>query len=364
MMDRVRSSSLRIVWAALVVAALVAVGCVACRSTLDSGGRSPQPSASSSTTAPTSPTSHSAVVVPPPAGDYADAVRAAVRHGLQVWLEADLVKRWLAGPSSFDAALVQLGSLATIKGVDGIKIADELGYHDGLTSAAQVRGFLSASSSGLARYAPGKPLLIDMIVPSLGCLPDVSPPLIWSTECMVKSDGQYPQLSLASITGYLQMHAVSVLDLSTGLLPDSTYVGWGVTRDTVQTTAWAKVASLGWRSLVVLHARKALAHPGAYTESVQQTQADLTTWVDLPLRDGAQAVDVWTWRQLYQGDINRLLDPGLQSNALWAGLRAERARGDALFTHFSPHSLEVSLDTDLTMMATVFTAVFVAAGTG
>jgi hypothetical protein len=300
----------------------------------------------------------------PAAGDYADAVRAAVRHGLQVWLEADLVKRWQAGPSSFDAALGQLGSLSQIRGVAGIKIADELGYHDGLSTAAQIRAFLTAASSGLARYAPGKPLLIDMIVPTLGCLPDVSPPLIWSTECMVKSDGQYPQLSLASITGYLQLHAVSVLDLSTGLLPDATYVGWGVTRDTVQNAAWAKVTALGWRSLVVLHARKALAHPGAYTETVQQTQDDLHTWVDLPLHDGAQAVDVWTWRQLYQGDINRLLNPGLQSNALWAALRAARLRGAVLFTHFSPHSLEVGLDADLSMMATVFTSVFIAAGTG
>jgi hypothetical protein len=49
---------------------------------------------------------------------------------------------------------------------------------------------------------------------------------------------------------------------------------------------------------------------------------------------------------------------------LWTGLLARRAAGDTLFTHFSPHSVEIGLDADLAMMASVFTAVFVAAGTG
>jgi len=35
-----------------------------------------------------------------------------------------------------------------------------------------------------------------------------------------------------------------------------------------------------------------------------------------------------------------------------------------LFTHFTPSSVEVSLDADLAAIASVFTDVFVAAGTG
>jgi len=73
---------------------------------------------------------------------------------------------------------------------------------------------------------------------------------------------------------------------------------------------------------------------------------------------------VWTWRQKYQGDIYRLLDPGLRPNPLWASLQQRRARGDVLFTHLSPQSVEVGLDADLKVLAQVFTDLFVAAGTG
>jgi hypothetical protein len=281
-------------------------------------------------------------VAPARTGDYAAAVHAALRHGLQVWLEADLVKRWREGSDSFDAALVQVGSLAAIPGVIGVKIADELGYGDGLDSTAQVTAFLNAASAGMHRVAPGKPLLVDMIVPQLGCLPDHQPPLLWSTECTV----------------------ISVLDLSTGLLPDTTYGGWGTDRDTAQKYAWSKATQLGWGSLVTLHARKALAHPGTYSESDSTAAADVHTWVDIPLESGASAVDVWTWRQKYQGDINRLLDPELKPNVLWEQLMMRRAHGAKLFTHLSPHSLEVGLDADLSVLAEVFTAVFIAAGTG
>ncbi len=95
-----------------------------------------------------------------------------------------------------------------------------------------------------------------------------------------------------------------------------------------------------------------------------QAAADVHTWVDVPMSDGATAVDVWTWRQRYEGDINRILNPGLQPNALWDDLVARRQQGARLFTHMSPHSLEESLDADLAKLAQAFTDVFVAAGTG
>jgi hypothetical protein len=303
-------------------------------------------------------------VAPASSGDYAAAVHAALRHGLQVWLETDLVKRWKAGGASFNSALVQIGSLAAIPGVAGVKIADELGYDDGLTSAGQIRAFLTAASTGMRRVAPGKPLLVDMIVPQLGCLPDHNPPLLWSTECTVRLEGQYPQLTLSAVTSYLRLGIVSVLDLSTGLLPDSSYAGWGTDRDTAQGYAWSKVKELGWGNLVTLHGRKALAHAGSYSQSESTAAAAVHTWVDLPLQNGASAVDVWTWRQKYEGDISRLLDPDLKPNVLWAQLEMRRAEKAVLFTHLSPHSLEVGLDADLTVLAQVFTGVFVAAGTG
>ena len=59
------------------------------------------------------------------------------------------------------------------------------------------------------------------------------------------------------------MHAIDVLDLSTGLLSDSTYASWGTTSDAAQTAAWQEVSRRGWPGLVQLQPRKALAHPGS-----------------------------------------------------------------------------------------------------
>lgn len=345
------------VLAATVAAAALCAGC-------GTGRGHESPSAARGSSSPARPTSTARFVPPVATGDYADAVRAAHRHGLRVWLESDLVKRWLQGTASFQAALTQLGSLAALPGVVGIKIADELGYHDGLNSADRVHAFLAAASAGLARTAPGKPLLVDMIVPELGCDSTRQPPAVWGTICVVKLRGQYPQLTLDAITSYLRSGTIDVLDLSTGLLPDSTYVGWGTDRDAVQQDAWAEVVRLGWPKLVRMQARKALAHPGSYDKPADAAAADVHTWIDLPLAGGATAVDVWTWRQFYEGSINRILDPGLRSNVLWDELVQRHDRGARLFTHLSPHSLEVGLDTDLAKLAQVFSDVFVAAGTG
>ncbi len=313
---------------------------------------------------PTAVRTTSAIPYPAATSNYAATIQLAHRDGLGVWIEADLVERWLRGPASFTGALYQIGDLARLPGVKGIKIADEMAYHDGLTSVAQVRAFLAAAKSGLDKYAPGKPLLVDMVVPEMGCLPDHQPPLRWSTICQVRARGQYPALALDAIDGYLQMGAIGVLDLSTDLLPDATYVGWGVDRNIAQNDAWAMALSRGWGQLTHLQGRKALAHPGTYTESMAQTEADLKTFVDLPMKDGASAIDIWTWRQLYKGDIYRIADPGARPNALWQGLKERRAAGAHMFTHISPNSVEISLQDDLKMISTVFTDVFVAAGTG
>jgi hypothetical protein len=55
--------------------------------------------------------------------------------------------------------------------VVGVKIADELGYADGLHSPAEVSTFLHTTAVALRAAAPGKLILVDMIVPELGCMP-------------------------------------------------------------------------------------------------------------------------------------------------------------------------------------------------
>ena len=307
---------------------------------------------------------------PPPAsplaavGDYRNAVDVAARDHLRVWIEADMVKRWEQGEPSFRAAVTRVAVLARRPGVAGIKIADELGYNDGLDSAAKVRQFLAATARALHAAAPHKLILVDMVVPQLGCWPGhqfVGSP---AAACSAAARARYPALALPEIDRYLRMHAIDVLDLSTGLLSDTTYAGWGTTSAAAQAAAWQEVNRRGWPSLVRLQARKALAHPGSYRAAPAQAAADVRLFVDTPLAHGAHAVDIWTWHQEYDGAMYQLMNPGMRPNALWRQLEQQHRAGHVLFTHMSPHSVESGLDRDLAMIATVFTDVFLPAGTG
>jgi len=299
-----------------------------------------------------------------PIATYRDAVTAALADHLRVWIEADMVKRWEQGPRSFREAVTRVAALARRRGVAGIKIADELGYHDGLDSARQIRQFLSATARALRVAAPGKQILADLVVPQLGCLPGRQRAGSPAAACAAHAQAAYPQLALPAVDTYLRMRAISVLDLSTGLLPDSTYASWGTTADAAQIGAWQEVRRRGWPGLARLQSRKALAHPGAYDGTSAQAAADVHLFVDIPIAYGARAVDIWTWHQEYGGQMYSLMNPGMRPNALWDVLEQRRRAGDVLFTHMSPHSVETGLDSDLAQIAAVFTDLFLPAGTG
>ena len=299
-----------------------------------------------------------------PLADYQAAVQVAVAEHLKVWIETDLVKRWQEGPTWFRDAVRQVAVLANQPGVVGIKIADELGYNDGMNSVSKISRFLSAARQALHAAAPGKLILVDMVVPQLGCLPGHQAAGSPAAACASREKAAYPQLALPEVDGYLHMHAIDVLDLSTYLLPDDTYKAWGTTADAAQIAAWQEVDKRGWTGLVRLQARKALAHPGAYRGTSAESAADLQTYVHIPLAHDAHAVDIWTWNQHYEGQEYRLMNPGMQPNALWIQLERLRQSGDVLFTHFSPHSVISGVDSDLAKIATVFTDVFLPAGTG
>jgi hypothetical protein len=307
------------------------------------------------------------IVVPPSPGDitpYLNAMEVAGHNGLHVWIEADLVKRWRAGNESFQQGIDVLAREARNNAVVGIKIADELGYHDGLTTPDQVSAFLDASASALRARAPGKLILVDVVVPELGCLPGYQPPIAAAVTCGATSRRDYPELTLSALDGYLERHDIDVLDVSADLRDDGTYAAWGVSADTAETVAWHAINRRGWANLVTLDARKALAHAGNYTGTAVDAEASLHTFVDIPRQLGAHGIDLWTWRQLYQGRVYRLMDPGSASNALWQAILARHRAGLSLFTHFSPKSVESSVANDMKLLATAFTDVFVAAGTG
>ena len=130
---------------------------------------------------------------------------------------------------------------------------------------------------------------------------------------------------MAAVDGYLASGDIDVLDLSTGLREPDEYASWGLDRRQAQVEAWAEAKRRGWADDVRLQARKALAHPG-YTGDAATARDDVVTFVDLPVEAGAGAVDVWTWRQTYDGQAVRLLDRAATERPV-GRLRAARDRG-------------------------------------
>ncbi|HEX4698994.1 MAG TPA: hypothetical protein VH857_06505 [Actinomycetes bacterium] len=295
---------------------------------------------------------------------YADAVDAAHRHGLAVWLEADLVSRWLQGPPSLAAGVARLAELSRHGGVVGVKIADELGEDDGLGSPARVLAFLHDAAAALRPVLPsGVQILVDVVVPELGCAPGESVAAPLRAACVARVRDRWPGATLASVDAVVRSGDVDAVDVSTGLLDGTQYAQWGLTTEQAQRAAWAEIARRGWGGLVTLRARKAMAVPAPYPTAAAAA-AVLPTFVDAPIAGGARAVDIWTWRQHYDGTTVGLMSAGLRTNALWDGLLARHARGVALLTHLSPSLLLKGLDADLAQVALVFSGVFLATGTG
>lgn len=342
-----------------------------CSNATPDAGRSPSPGITNTGT-PSQPTGGStpaatspATSAPNPSADrYVGLATALHKRGVSIWWETDLVARWLDGPASFNQAITRLGELAKVPGTIGFKVSDELGYRDGLTTMADAADFLKQSKTELGKVAPGKQLLVDAIVPELGCLP-------WrgtnQQGCAQRVRLKYPAATAAAMESYLRAGLIDRLDLSTGLLEDATYAKWGLTKREAQTDAWDRVKNQGWAQLTILQARKALAEPDGYQGSAEQAGSDATDYIDIPIAAGAKAVDIWTWRQQYQGNTVSLLGTDLSANPLWTELVRQRSRGRQLATHMTPSAMpsdDAAFARECDLAAAVFTAVFVAAGTG
>lgn len=309
----------------------------------------------------------SAPTVPPTAQDvralrtkdpYQRVAKLLALRGVRIWWESDLVARWLDGPASFSAAVKRLGVLSKTRGTAGFKIADEIGYHDGLNSPAQAMRFLRAADTALAKVAPGLPILVDAVVLELGCLPRSSQ----AAECQQRARTTAPASTISAITTYLRAGLIDRLDLSTGLAEPSEYPEKNLAA--AQDLAWTYVAAGPWPRLTRLQSRKALAAPSGFSGS---SGTDIKVYVETPRRHGARATDIWTWRQQYQGRTVSLFGSRPTSNPLWEALVAERRAGVSLFTHMTPSALPTTpaaLVSECALAARIFSDVFVAAGTG
>ena len=314
-----------------------------------------------------------------PREQYVALADAVLAQGAQAWVEADLVKAWRAGPERFDSVVGVVAAFVARSGIGGVKIADEFGYGDGL-GASDAQDALRSMTAAMHDRVPDRRVLIDVVVPQLGCLawqesasPGTPGAAGWATatpearsrmrRCAEAEAAKNPAATIAAVDGYVRDGGIDVLDLSAGLRDDAEYAAWGTTRDAAMTAIWAE-ASRRWGDRVTLQARKALAHDGAYDKSAATAEADVHTFVDIPLANGAKAVDVWTWSQPYRGTTRQLTDPGLVDNALVTALRARRERGASLWTHMTPSSLQKGLEGDVRAATSIFGTVFVTSGTG
>ena len=168
---------------------MFAVALAACSSTDTSapgsaGGPTPAPHSG--------PAGGSAAAPTPAVTKYEQAVDAAAARHLSVWLEADLVRRWKEGDGSLREAVDQLARLGARPGVVGVKIADELGQDDGLRDQAEVLAFLKDASTAVRTALPHKQILVDMVVPELGCMPNVPSVVSVSASCAAQARQRWP----------------------------------------------------------------------------------------------------------------------------------------------------------------------------
>jgi hypothetical protein len=230
--------------------------------------------------------------------------------------------------------------------------------------AADATRFLAQATRDVHTRLPGRKVMIDMIVPELGCLAwQGSSASVTMKLCAARENAKNPATTIAAVDGYLRQGGLDVLDLSAGLRSDSEYEGWGTSTDEAMTAIWVE-AVRRWGGMVRLQARKALAHPGKYSGTKAQAEADVHTFVDIPLAEGAKAVDIWTWGQPYKGGTYQLTDPGLGDNTLVEALRDRSKHGAQLWTHMTPSSLQRGLTQDVAAAVGTFGTILVASGTG
>ncbi|MDQ2755587.1 MAG: hypothetical protein M3Y71_03335 [Actinomycetota bacterium] len=296
------------------------------------------------------------------ASPYVKLANALVARGVGVWVEADVVKAYLAGPDRYKQVLAISLDLARRRGVRGIKIADELGYHDG-TTPDTARALVVQAAHDIHAAQPTTKVLIDVVVPELGCLSWTAGATAAMKVCGASARLSDPAASLAAIDSYVATGALDVVDLSAGLRDVTFYAEQGSSRDEAMRLVWRE-AVRRWGTRVTLQARKALARAGPYPYTAVQAEADVHTYVDLPLAAGAHAVDIWTWAQNYQGQLVTITDPGGRPNALTRALQERRVEGVKLWTHMTPSSLQVDLAHDVANASVQFDVVLVAAGTG
>ncbi|MFI6323203.1 hypothetical protein ACIBG8_37135 [Nonomuraea sp. NPDC050556] len=279
----------------------------------------------------------------PTASPMTAAIDAAHAANLRTWVEADLAGAYKAGDVRFQSALATLITHARQPGVAGVKFADNLGYRD-LTSATEIRAFLTAATTALRNALPGKRLSISVVVPELGCGAN--------QKCVSAMRAKYPVITKQQVDGYIRAADVDRVYVASGLF-GTTYAAYGITPAKAAQAQWLAVKALGWDTLVQIGSREyGLAHQGD-TSGWDKATADgqISARVGTALGLGVQTVTLWG----HSSSSYRLLNAGLAPNEVWRALTGYRSR---LSATFDPGKPEISVEADIRTLATTVSEIF------
>jgi hypothetical protein len=267
-----------------------------------------------------------AVLVP-----YGDEqlLKEARAHGLKVYLTFDQDKEFAAGQdiSPTVVSVVQFVK-AHRDAITAIRVADRV--NQGL-APDQTLGYLRATGGVLHQQLPGLPVFVDLADPELTCdLPGQS-------SCSKPRRPDYRYQTNAELLRIYRSGYVDGFMLANGLARSDNDFGGRTVREidaVAQAAAWRKARAMFPRPFL-LFARVALLSFPQQQYPADAAQAALATrvFVQIPLEQGADGVDLWAWNRRFGGTHRTFLDKGGGDNPLWrsmVGVAASLgAHGDA-----------------------------------
>ena len=123
--------------------------------------------------------------------------------------------------------------------------------------------FLRATRTGSGPSGPDAQVLVDAMVPELGCLRDYG--VVRRNLRPQQPAPRVPEQAIDTVSTYLRAGLVDRLDLSIGLLSASAYHDRGLTLARPTARSGATSTRSGWSAMTWLQARKALAMDGGWT---------------------------------------------------------------------------------------------------
>ena len=228
------------------------------------------------------------------------------------------------GTGLLSRAVNRVAALAGQPGVAGIKIADELGYNDGMDSAGKIKRFLSDTARALHAAAPHKLILVDMVChSSAACLATSSP-------CPPPRPVARRRMPLPRARPYrnrqLPAHARDRRARSQHrAAADSTYAAGAPRR------CGADRRLAGGAPTRLAQPGPAAGPQGARASGKLSRRAGPGGRGHAPVRRHPDrlrrpAVDIWTWHQEYEGAMYQLMNPGMRPNALWISSNSSAGR--------------------------------------